>query len=304
MGALLLWPLAGPPARAAACRLAFVTSVPMHLLHNRLVVPITLGAHADDIVLDTGSTRGALSHITAMAVHARSVASVGSHLSELSGEGIGGYRQGFLTEVSYVRLGQLTGSSVPFVVIGGGRERGEDPDLLGIDFLADDDIDLDIAGGRLTIYQGQRGCAHAATTLHDNLYMVPQIEEPWENRIFLPVTVSGHRLQALLDTGAPRSALLADGAEKLGVAPPPGGPRETVTGVGPKAEQAYSETSAPMQIGDLTMAHARLDVLPDRMPHTDMILGMDFISRTHIWISNSSRTLVIQVPPAPSPPPP
>jgi hypothetical protein len=34
----------------------------------------------------------------------------------------------------------------------------------------------------------------------------------------------------------------------------------------------------------------------------DMLLGLDFLSRVHVWLSFSSRTLVMQYLPEPSPP--
>jgi hypothetical protein len=33
-----------------------------------------------------------------------------------------------------------------------------------------------------------------------------------------------------------------------------------------------------------------------------MLLGQDFLRKVHVWVSNSGRALIFQLPPQPSPP--
>ena len=58
----------------------------------------------------------------------------------------------------------------------------------------------------------------------------------------------------------------------------------------------------PVTIGGLTVTHLPVAIIDQAAPDdTDMILGMDFMSRVHTWFSFSSKTLILQYPFLPSP---
>jgi len=60
--------------------------------------------------------------------------------------------------------------------------------------------------------------------------------------------------------------------------------------------------SPPIQLGDLTLSHLPVTIADQaRLGDTGVVLGYDFISRVHVWISHSSRTLIMQYPPSATP---
>jgi hypothetical protein len=55
-------------------------------------------------------------------------------------------------------------------------------------------------------------------------------------------------------------------------------------------------------IGDVTLNHLPVAIMDTRSDDdTDMLLGLDFLSRVHVWLSFSSHTVVMQYPARPSP---
>jgi predicted aspartyl protease len=54
-------------------------------------------------------------------------------------------------------------------------------------------------------------------------------------------------------------------------------------------------------IGDLIVKNMPVAVTDQRLGDVDMLLGLPFTRQVHVWISNSSHTLIMQYPPAPSP---
>jgi hypothetical protein len=55
-------------------------------------------------------------------------------------------------------------------------------------------------------------------------------------------------------------------------------------------------------VGPLTLGNVAVAVDSEDSDEADLILGLSFLRKIHVWVSNSSRTLVMQYPPAPSPP--
>jgi hypothetical protein len=54
-------------------------------------------------------------------------------------------------------------------------------------------------------------------------------------------------------------------------------------------------------LGPLLIAHTKLDIADARSRLTDLTLGLDFMRQTHVRVSNSSRSVAIQVPATPTP---
>jgi clan AA aspartic protease (TIGR02281 family) len=122
---------------------------------------------------------------------------------------------------------------------------------------------------------------------------------------FVDVVIGGKKLTALVDTGSPHSVLFRDAARRVGLSLSDlrGDPRFYVSGTGPHRVAAVSHKLAPVQIGDITVQNLPVVIVDQHSdPGMDMILGMDFLSRVHVWFDFHSSTLVMQYPPRPSPP--
>jgi clan AA aspartic protease (TIGR02281 family) len=111
--------------------------------------------------------------------------------------------------------------------------------------------------------------------------------------------IDNRRLVALVDTGAWHSSIYRKTALSLGIRPEDlqRDPALKVNG----AVNAVMHVFPALTIGELTLRNARMVVLDDRkLDDTDILLGADFQRRVHLWISNSSHSLIMQYPPLPS----
>ncbi len=66
--------------------------------------------------------------------------------------------------------------------------------------------------------------------------------------------------------------------------------------------RAVEHTIEATEVGELEILRLPVVLVDQNIPSgTDMLLGLDFIKRVHVWISYSSNSLIIQYPPRPSP---
>ena len=124
----------------------------------------------------------------------------------------------------------------------------------------------------------------------------------------IPVMIGGVRLEALIDSGAPENFLFRPMASRLAAAAGAlraGRRHGHAFGIGPEAVRAQEEVAADVAVGDsLHVQNMPLVALDQDGPGSvDLILGLAFLARVHVWISHSDGQIVMQYPPRPTPPP-
>ena len=287
----------------ALCRIGYVGEAPMLRLNDRLVVSATSASVPLPLLLDTGGAVGLMAAGHAQLWGLKPVA--GGQGAAPSISGIGGSRTGRFMVSDTVWLGGLPLWHIPFLVPAESPMRVTStlPDTLGMNAFNGLDVDVDQLGRRLIFYRTAGDCDSPHVALKGPLYSLPYIYAPPENRPIITATVSGQALRAVLDSGAPRSFLFAGGARRLGlsVSMPGAEAHVTVHGVGPAAVEAVRHLSAPIDVGGVGIQNLRLEVSGAEDAQVDLILGMDFLSHVHLWISNSSRHVVLQFPAGDSP---
>jgi predicted aspartyl protease len=118
------------------------------------------------------------------------------------------------------------------------------------------------------------------------------------------ILIDDHRLTAKIDTGSRGTAIFRHAATQLGVtdAALAADRHIKLNGIGPAKIDAIIHVFASISIGDLTLKNVPVAIINDRkIDQTDVLLGADFQQKIHLWISNSTHTLVMQYPPQPSP---
>jgi hypothetical protein len=289
-----------PPAPArAACVVDDKATIPLSVIGMRAItVPVEVNDIRATFILDTGAQR---SVVTQEAVQRLGMARdkwVGTTMS-----GVGGIdrrpnanpRSLSLGGVKLVRrtlnrdfsmtVGLLPGRLNGDLIIDG---------LLGRDFLSLFDLDLDVPGRRLTLYQ-VKDCDGRFLPWTGNYAAVP-VSMPAEEAIVVPVTVDGKPLRALLDTGAGASLLTAPGMRRLGLtqAGLTGDPAGQISGLGPRVLVVHRHRFTSLRVGDLTVEQPVLWVEPIRpTPIVDMLLGADWLAERRVWISFATRQLFV-----------
>ena len=293
------------PADAPHCGMGFVSELEL-IRHGRaFYTTISINGRNADMLLDTGAAQNVLTDASAARLGLERTYGGGLYL-----EGIGGKQETGSVRSREVRLGQARGQDLTFATLADSfKVRGADG-VLGMNFLYDYDLDLDFWGGRLGLFKAAHYCATPITTMTGPLYSVPLAfsSGPGDNVVWLSpnvnVTINGHVLRAAIDTGAEHTVIFRDSARRAGLSEAAVLAHGHLRGIGKQSVAADIRISAPVMIGDLTVQNMPIVVADQRhLQDTEMLLGFDFVTRVHLWISHSSNTLIMQYPPMATPAP-
>lgn len=280
------------------CQMVLASPVPLTLTQDgtRMSIPVLMDQTVPlTLVVDTGSDNTMLDE-QAVGFH-------GATNEPVVMRGIGGTRMGSYA-FNRLQIGRLAGTlgavtaDVPWM-----RKDGYSG-LLGMDVLGAYDVDFNLAANELRLMKTQGDCSKPHAALAPALYEVPELPSS-DGQPSLHVTIAGQQLVAVLDTGAPDTVLSGRAARRLGLTGSQVAADETgyALGVGRRKEKAHRHLIDAIEIGDLILRHVPVTVLNAQFDeHVDMLLGMDFVRRVHLWLSNSSHTIILQLPPRPSPP--
>ena len=238
-----------------SCKLARATQLPLTLEREHLYTHVEVNDGVANMAVDTGSF-GTL--LTKEAVARLKL----PHPVETEGsvEGIGGYRSLSSLRTGHFGLGGLGGSNLTFSVPFGDWFHLPGDGILGMDILSRFDLDFDLPASRLVLYVPTQGCNAPSAALEQPLFVLPMHQNMSSPNVVIDVTIAGHNLRALLDSGSPGSLLFGSATRALGIdAAALGQDRQfTIGGVGQRKVAAHRHVLESVQIGDLTISkHAR-----------------------------------------------
>jgi predicted aspartyl protease len=287
------------------CRLAYAGQAPLWHIANRLVIPVTINAHLVPMLFDTGGAVSILPSQLVTPLGLQPLAKPPQTTPQLAG--LGGTRTAQVKIAGAVTIGQLYAANIPFLVPDDTALRltSRFPPTVGMNFLNGFDMDLDFAENRLVLFKPVGACIVPHVLLTPPLYYAVRVLDRMENRPVVLATIQGQTFRTLLDTGAPQSLLFQDAATRLGLSPETlaADPHQLLTGIGPAQVRTARHRTDSIIIGGLKIGGLPLNVSPETDPRVDLVLGMDILSRVHLWISNSSHEVILQYPPQRSPSP-
>jgi len=296
--------LAGCQAETASapCRLSFATDLPLTFRHAAVITPTLLDGQPTSMMLDTGSQFTVVSKGTADRMNLDIFALRG----EMSG--IGGSRGAYAFSAETFQLGRLQGKSLPLMVSELALSPGGQPvdGLLGSDFLASYDVDLDFPAAKARLFKPAGHCPVPPVLLDEPLYQAKLVRSDHllDSRPFVWVQTLGKPLLAAVDSGAAHTLIFRNAARQLGLRfeDLTAEPHFRARGVGPETPLLVRHVMTPITIGEINISNLPVAILDEPSPDsTDMLLGMDFLTKVHVWLSFSSRTMLMQYPPKPSP---
>ena len=296
--------LAGCQTGAAiGCKEGLATELPFHDRYGHLFATTMLNDRPTNMIFDTGAE--ATTVTAAAASRLRLSLKPGGFAT-----GIGGTRNGYRFVAATFQIGRLRGRNLQLYASDMALSAGGSPvdGLLGDDFLAAYDVDLDLPEHKAILFRVIEGCFTPSAALSGELYTIPIVSSSNINdhRPFVHVDVAGKTLTALVDTGALHTLIFRNAANQIGL---PFDALHSDThfhtgGIGPNQVDAVRHVMTPMTVGDLTIRNLPVAVVDQRsFDDADMLLGLDFLKRVHVWFSFSSHYLIMQFPPLASPPP-
>ncbi len=299
----------------AGCTLGAVAVLPIRMQHGSIVIATDINNQQANFALDTGAFATVLTPAAA--------ARLGVRMAELDSEsyGVGGVQHIYRGTAKHMRIGNMNADGM---VLGGedmlmtSAESGLDG-LFGMNMMAAYDIDLDLAGQNVILFEADGSCRKPTVALAQPLYDVPLVTITHDRQADVDLTINGKTVRAVVDSGAGRSSMFRNTASRLGVdlsglrAP---GHHEGY-GIGPRPVATMTHVFETVSIGNLTIHNMPIEVIDqanlgiDRV-HTGsrledtsdgetggegMLLGVDFMQKVHVWISHSSHRLIMQYPP-------
>lgn len=272
---VLAAPFLAGTARAACSRIA---EVPLRLVEGYPLVPAMLAGQAVSLLLDTGAQ--------GMLIEPSIAQSLGLPLRGMTRIfGTGGSRDAPLVLLPGLRLGNAAMPAQVAPVAPLPITLRTDPPLaglLGASLLSLFDVDLDIAGGRLSLMEAG-GCApFAGTTLPMRLSRAGEA--------FVPVRVNGQRLVGELDTGSRATLLTVDAAAELGVDAPISA--NTAPGIDGQ-RLPLGHLRVRFAFGDAPEVDTPVSIAPVQIDGGDMLLGLDQLARQRLWIGYAARQLTL-----------
>lgn len=287
VAALLLQVGPAPAASAqAGCAPSKRAELPVRVRDGFAFVAASIGGTPVTLLLDTGAQGMLLTPDIVETLRLPVDPRTGTRLL-----GTGGVRTAPNAMLRDLRVGGLlmADSSAPVAALPG-VPRTEPPlaGLLGSQFLATYDLDLDVPHGRMALYD-PLGCAAPPFSLP---YSVLPLNVSPEGDVFVTVQVNGLDLLALVDTGSRASIITEQAAERVGLGG--AGSANLARGVDGSTLPIRHVRAATLQVGTEVTANAPLSVSPLLLGRGDMLLGLDYLGRRRVWMSYRSSRVVIQ----------
>jgi hypothetical protein len=287
-------------ARAqAVCRVESHGTVPVDVVQGHILLMVQVNDASATFILDTGADR------TLMGEDAvRRLGLERDTWVESAVRGLGGIEQRPNALPRSLRLGatplrrrtltadtSVTVGPLPIAEVAGRPIAG----LLGRDFLAPFDLDLDLPNRRLTLYE-VAGCAGEFLPWNPPYAAIPATT-PIGAAMVVQVAVDGRPLRALIDSGASSSLIVAPGAIRLGLTPEllASDPGANGAGVGPRPVPMHLHRFAELRAGPDVTRDPLLWVAPRArvVPIVDMLLGADWLAARRVWLSFATKQVFV-----------
>jgi predicted aspartyl protease len=165
--------------------------------------------------------------------------------------------------------------------------------VLGADSLSSFDVDLDLPGHRMVLYEKQT-CPGASPAWTEPYTRITAGRSRGDH-LFFPVRLDGRRVDAFVDTGSQFTVLSSGAALAIGVTAAALARDRVATVRGAAAEQlaAHVHRFAQLEIGAEVLHNPEIIVTDVKLSDADLVLGIDFLRPRRIWFSYGSQQIFI-----------
>jgi tetratricopeptide (TPR) repeat protein/predicted aspartyl protease len=289
LGCLGISALLASLAWADGCQLKDYGTLPVEMVGGRATTMVKINGHDTRFIIDTGAFFNTMSHANAVALGVRlRSAPFGFRIG-----GVGGTVGVEFGQVKEFGILGTTLKNIDFIV--GGTDTGYG--LLGANLLDLADVEIDLAHGKLTLFNpdhcNKLALAYWSKAGNYNVADIVSADSQNDRRTFLSVTINGKKMRALLDSGAYATVLSRRAAERVGIDLDASdlGAGSSSIGIGARSVRTWTARVDSFSVGTETIQHSQMQVLDGRIGdgQTDMLLGVDFLLAHHMFIANSQR---------------
>ncbi|MGF6766138.1 putative aspartyl protease [Paraburkholderia sp. GAS33] len=277
------------------CRLKVEAKLPLTQIHGHYLAPVDIAGKSYPIEVDTGADK------TALTPQAADTLQLGQDMS--AAERVGGVGGSVDPQYSRIISALKFGSSewdnlvVPTSNMLTATQLAMSPTpigLLGANVLSRYDVEFDFPASTMTLYSAE-GCLGRFAPWVGNYYSYSP-EYTQRHRFILSLVLNGHRVRAVIDTGASRSLLTRAAAVAVGVdgATLDRDPTSSGTGMKGTPIDIRLHRFDSLRIGPITYRNVVIDVGDTPLADADMLLGMDFMKSRRVWFSYSTGWVFMQ----------
>src|SRR5580692_7470332 len=292
--AILTTALASTPAYAAdgvgVCGTIRLAETAVAMLDNQPIVKVFANSATVLLLLDTGAEATVLTPAAAQRIGAQARV-MGRQMHGITRDIPAGELELRSFTIGGVEVPRKRVRVAPIEIVN--ALSGPLDGVLGADTLSSFDIDLDLPGRRMTLYQEQ-SCAIASPAWTQPYARIAAGRSP-SNRLYFSVQLDGRRISALVDTGAQFSVLSTRTALALGVSEGvlARDPAVMVRGADGEQLSAHAHRFFRLEVDGEVIRNAEIDVTEINLNDADFVLGIDFLGSQRVWISYGSQQLFL-----------
>ena len=302
--------LAAGPAAAQSCGLSKVASYAMQQLEDgRVVITMKIGDTDTLMQVDTGAWFSILNADTVHAMHLPHQ----EHSDQFAVYDAYGHKTSEVATAPSIDIGPLKVTSVDFIVASHRTNFGKGvAGLLGANVLKHFDVDFDFANKTFNIFLQDHCPGKVVYWTAGGSAQIPFKFNG--SNITVPVTLDGHELYALLDSGAFASTISEPTANRMFNVAPGGGDviEKDYTRDDGSKDTDYSHVFGTLSFKGVTIANPLLHLIPDKMgqavdsdnarrdytqmpgPHIpELLLGIAELKHLHLYIAYQEKMLYV-----------
>lgn len=271
-------------AEPSRCSLSLYASLPLSVdAGGGFTVPVKIAGEQFNLLIDTG---GVFSMLTERAVAKLAFPKQRLFLAQLGM--IGGRRLDHFVEARDLELSTLKAQKFNMMVMPDDVVSEGVDGIVGPDLLGKFDVDFDFAAGKVNLFSPDHCPGKVVYWTQSGYAAIPFVLDQAQH-IKLGVTLDGMQMHAILDTGASRSFMSLETAERLF-----------------KLDDAELRQNRPhhafkaLTLGAVSVANPEIILLPDsvsqimgRYGEPNLILGMGIIRQLHLYLAYGERKLYI-----------
>lgn len=211
-------------------------------------------------------------------------------------EGIGGFSRIYSARVSQFAIGPSRAGKGWIRVLGDTGSAAEYDAIAGAPFLLQTDMELSLAEKKMRFFHGMDCEKSYLGYWKGEIFDIPfEYHRDRSPNPHFTIEVNGVKLDAMIDTGATVTSIMAGAARKAGLKlDAPGTARlGDATGIGSDRVASWSTIVDSMRIGGELVRDAHIAVLDGADISTDVLLGDDYLRSHRVLFAMSQKKLYI-----------
>jgi predicted aspartyl protease len=268
------------------CQLVKLASLDMAIDPvGRVTVPMMVNGKKENLLVDTG---GVTSMLTAKAaadlgLPLRSIDESKGRFKLFGNEDIPHY-----VTADTIQLGGLTGQKKDFMILPDDRAVDGVDGTLSPDIMGAYDVEFDFAAAKLNLFSRDHCAGQVVYWTHQPYATIPMGLDRW-GHIGFKVSLDGHSVEALMDTGAASSLARSDAVQDF----VPQEEIETAEARNTRNDAVPHHLFKTLTLRDVSVLNPDIAIVSRELRGPELLLGMGILRQLHLYIAYQERNIYV-----------